>query len=143
VGIRWHEGGRMFWAVQSDERRICLLGLEGSLNGDDLANLAGRLRGLAAQGVLRVVVDLREVAHWDYRGLRCLAEAVHWRRERGGITVFVTSSRYLRDIAVVAGVHDELEFFDDLRMEEGSTHRPGYPIAAEAESGVRVSAQGP
>ena len=45
----------MFWAVQSDERRICLLGLEGSLSGKDLVNLAKRLRGLAAQGVLRVV----------------------------------------------------------------------------------------
>jgi len=133
----------MFWAVQSDERRICLLGLEGSLNGDDLANLAGRLRGLAAQGVLRVVVDLRDVAHWDYRGLRCLAEAVRWRRERGGITVFVTPNRYLRDIAVVAGVHDELEFFDDLRMEGGTVHRPGIPVAADAEPGIRVSALGP
>jgi len=133
----------MFWAVQSDERRICLLGLEGSLNGDDLANLAGRLRGLAVQGVLRVVVDLRDVSHWDYRGLRCLAEAVQWRRDRGGITVFITPSRYLRDIAAAAGVHDELEFFDDLRMEEGSTHRVGSRNAAGAESGIRVSALGP
>jgi anti-anti-sigma regulatory factor len=133
----------MFWAVQSDERRICLLGLEGSLNGDDLANLAGRLRGLAAQGVLRVVVDLRNVTHWDYRGLRCLSEAVRWRRERGGITVFVTPSRYLRDIAVVGGVHDDLEFFDDLQLEEGSVHRVGFPATAQADSGIRVSALGP
>ncbi len=64
--LRWE---RMFWAVPSDERRICLLGLEGSLSTHDLANLATRLRGLAAQGVLRVVVDLRNVDHWYFRGL--------------------------------------------------------------------------
>jgi anti-anti-sigma regulatory factor len=132
----------MFWAVQSDERRICLLGLEGSLSGDDLANLAGRLRGLAVQGVLRVVVDLRDVIHWDYRGLRCLAEAVQWRRDRGGLTVFVTPSRYLRDIAAAAGVHERLEFYDDLRMEEGSTLRIGSLPAPEAEE-IRISALSP
>lgn len=132
----------MFWAVQSDERRICLLGLEGSLSGDDLANLAGRLRGLAVQGVLRVVVDLRDVTHWDYRGLRCLAEAVRWRRARGGITAFVTPNRYLRDIAVAAGVHEDLEFYDDLRMEEGATVEIGS-LPAQPEIGLRVSALGP
>jgi len=133
----------MFWAVQSDERRICLLGLEGSLNGDDLANLAGRLRGLAVQGVLRVVVDLRNVTHWDYRGLRCLAEAVEWSRQRGGITVFVTPDRYLKDIAVAAGVHESLDFYDDLQMEEGSMHRFGSTSAVPADGGIRITALGP
>ena len=115
----------MFWAGQSDERRICLLGLEGSLSSDDLANLAGRLRGLAAQGVFRVVVDLRSVDHWDYRGLRCLAEAVEYRRERGGFTGFVTPSRYLRNIAIAAGVDDLLDFYDELQLEPRGTHRDG------------------
>lgn len=112
------EGARMFWAVQSDERRICLLGLEGSLSSDDLVDLTERLRGLAAQGVLRVVVDLRGVDHWDFRGLRCLAEGVEYRRNRGGVTAFVSPSRYLRDIATVAGVHDRLDFYDDIRLED-------------------------
>ena len=87
----------MFWADQSDDRRICLLGLEGSLSSRDLVNLAERLRGLAAQGMLRVVIDLRQVDHWDFRGLRCLAEAVEYRRRMGGITAFVSPDRYLFD----------------------------------------------
>jgi len=97
-----------------DEGRICLLGLEGSLASSDLVNLAERLRGLAARGMLRVVVDLREVDHWDFRGLRCLAEAVDFRRRTGGVTAFITPSRYLRDIAVAAGAADRLDFYDEL-----------------------------
>jgi hypothetical protein len=117
----------MFWADQSDDRRVCLLGLEGSLNGNDLANLAKRLRGLAAQGVLRVVVDLRAVLHWDYRGLRCLSEAVAYRQGIGAVTAFITSDRYLKDIAVAAGVAESFDFYDDLRLE-------GTPAPSAAES---------
>lgn len=108
----------MFWAAQPDERRICLLGLEGSLSGDDLANLAERLRGLSARGMVRVVVDLRSVDHWDFRGLRCLADAARFRREAGFATAFVTPSRYLRDIAVAAGVLEELDWYDALELDE-------------------------
>ena len=120
----------MFWAVQTDERRICLLGLEGSLSGSDLVNLAKRLRGLAAQGMLRVVVDLREVDHWDYRGLDCLAEAVAHRAGRGGVTAFITPSRYLRDIASAAGVADRFDFYDEMQLEpdeRGPVRAEGLP----------------
>jgi anti-anti-sigma regulatory factor len=108
----------MFRADRSAEARICLLDLEGSLSSSDLVNLSERLRGLAARGVLRVVVDLRQVDHWDYRGLHCLAEAVSYRRNAGGVTAFITPSRYLRSIAGAAGVHDDLDFYDDLKVEE-------------------------
>lgn len=107
----------MFWAVQSDERRICLLGLEGGLTSGDLTELAKRLRALAAQGVSRVVVDLRRVEHWDFRGLKSLADAVEHRRYRGGVTAFITPSRYLRDIAAAAGVLDKLDLYDALDLE--------------------------
>jgi anti-anti-sigma regulatory factor len=114
----------MFWAAQPDERRICLLGVEGSLSGDDLANLAERLRGLAARGMSRVVVDLRAVEHWDFRGLRCLAEAVRYRNEAGCVTAFITPSRYLRDIAAAAGVLEDLDLYDELQLEEDTQDRP-------------------
>lgn len=110
----------MFWADQSDDRRVCLLGLEGSLSGNDLANLAERLRGLAAQGALRVVVDLRAVVHWDYRGLRCLAETVEYRNRNGAVTAFITPDRYLKDIATAAGVAEIFDFYDDLRLDGGA-----------------------
>ena len=113
----------MFWAVQSDERRICLLGLEGGLTSSDLTELAKRLRALAAQGVSRVVVDLRRVEHWDFRGLKSLADAVEHRRHRGGVTAFITPSRYLRDIAAAAGVLDKLDVYDALDL-EGSRAEP-------------------
>ena len=115
----------MFWAVQTDERRICLLGLEGSLASSDLVQLAERLRALAAQGMSRVVVDLRRVDHWDFRGLRALAEAVEHRRRRGGATAFITPNRYLRDIAAAAGVHDRFDFYDGLNLEGGPDPREG------------------
>ena len=108
----------MFWAVQTDERRICLLDLEGGLSSSDLAELARRLRALAAQGVSRVVVDLRRVDHWDFRGLRSVAEAVEHRRRRGGVTAFISPSRYLRDIAAAAGVLETLDMYDALDLEE-------------------------
>lgn len=108
----------MFGADPRDERRICLLTLTGSLDGDDLVNLAHRLRGLGAQGVFRVVVDLSRVDHWDFRGLRCLAEAVLSRKARGGVTAFIIPSRYLREIAVAAGVLETLDVYDSLSLED-------------------------
>jgi anti-anti-sigma regulatory factor len=108
----------MFRAGQSDDDRICLLGMEGSLSSADLVNLAERLGGLAARGVLRVVVDLRQVDHWDFRGLKCLAQAVERRQDLGGLTAFITPSVYLRDIAAAAGVLDALDFYDALSLED-------------------------
>jgi anti-anti-sigma regulatory factor len=102
---------------RSDEGRICLLSLEGNLGSSDLVNLAERLRGLAARGVLRVVVDLRRVEHWDYRGLASLAEAVDYRRSAGAVTAFIAPRGYLRDIAAAANVLDRLDLYDDLRLE--------------------------
>lgn len=129
----------MLWAVQSDERRVCWLSLEGGLTGDHLVNLAERLRGLAVQGVSRVVVDLRGVDHWDFRGLRRLAEAVEYRRKQGGATAFITGSRYLREIAAAAGVLDRLDFYDDVRLEggTGTVHEDagGVPLARAVGEG--------
>lgn len=121
----------MFWADQVDDRRICLLGMEGSLSSQDLAKLAERLRGLAAQGASRVVVDLRPVSHWDFRGLRCLAEAVAYRRSLGAVTAFITPSRYLREIAVAAGVDSEFDFYDALRLERREIRDQRHSIPRE------------
>jgi anti-anti-sigma factor len=132
----------MFWAVQTDERRICLLGLEGGLSSSDLAQLAERLRALAAQGMSRVVVDLRRVDHWDFRGLRALADAVDHRRRRGGVTAFITPSRYLRDIAAAAGVLEALDFYDALALEgdSGRTEGGSYPRVGSLR---RAAGEGP
>ena len=108
----------MFWADQFAEERISLLALEGRLSGSDLVNLSDRLRGLAAQGVFEAVVDLREVEHWDYRGLTGLAEAVRFRRRYGASTAFITPDPYLRDIAHAVGVGEDFDFFDDLLLTE-------------------------
>ena len=104
--------------------------MEGSLSSRDLVNLAERLRGLAAQGVWRVVVDLRPVNHWDFKGLKCLAEAVEYRTSLGAVTAFVSPSRYLRDIAAAAGVLEQLDFYDDVQL--GAVAEP-VPRPREAE----------
>jgi anti-anti-sigma regulatory factor len=132
----------MFWAVQTDERRICLLGLEGGLTSSDLTELAKRLRALAAQGVSRVVIDLRRVDHWDFRGLKSLAEAVEHRRHRGGVTAFITPSRYLRDIATAAGVLDKLDMYDALELEE-SMSPADVPMRSAQEATRRVLGERP
>ena len=132
----------MFWAVQTDERRICLLGLEGGLSSSDLVQLAERLRALAAQGMSRVVVDLRRVDHWDFRGLRSLADAGEHRRTRGGVTAFITPSRYLRDIAVAAGVLERLDFYDALDLEGDSGSGEGV-INPRIDSFRRAAGEGP
>lgn len=131
----------MFWAGQSEQDRICLLGMEGSLSSTDLVNLADRLRGLAAQGMSRVVVDLRGVSHWDFRGLSCLADAVEYRRRLGGLTAFITPNRYLRDIATASGVMDQFDFYDALRLEESEAGWGDRPTA-EPEFGPLFQASG-
>ena len=134
----------MFWAGQSDDRRICLLGMEGSLSSSDLVNLAERLRGLAAQSVWRVVIDLRRVNHWDFRGLKCLAEAVEYRASLGAVTVFVSPSRYLRDIATAAGVLDQLDFYDEVQFGTLAEPVPEPMVAGLEEVPLRrVAGQGP
>ena len=133
----------MFWAGQSDERRICLLGLEGSLSSSDLVNLAGRLRGLAAQNVWRVVVDLRRVNHWDFRALKCLAEAVEYRESLGGVTAFISPSRYLREIATAAGVLEQFDFYDDLQLGVVAEPVPRSREVPEVIPMRRVSGQRP
>jgi len=110
------EESTMFWADRFDEGRICLLTLEGRLSRDNLENLAERLRGLAARGMDQVVVDANGVEHWDFRGLQGLADAVALRRRYGFGTAFITPSPYLKDIARAAGVHESLDFYDALDL---------------------------
>jgi anti-anti-sigma regulatory factor len=109
----------MFWADRFDDGRILLLTLEGRLSRNDLIDLSDRLRGLAAQGMFQVVVDVRDVDHWDFRGLQVLAEAVEFRRRHGAATAFITPSTYLKDIAKAAGVFERLDFYDALRLNGG------------------------
>ena len=125
----------MFWADRFDDGRILLLTLEGRLSREDLVDLSDRLRGLAAQGMFQVVVDVRDVEHWDFRGLQVLAEAVEVRRRHGAATAFITPSTYLRDIAKAAGVFERLDFYDALRLNEGvELSVVDVPRAAEEEA---------
>ena len=113
----------MFWADQF-EHRIGLLTLEGRLSKAAMLDLADRLRGLAARGMSQVVVDVRLVEHWDFRGLPALSEAVAFRKEHGGSTAFITPNDYLRDIAKAAGVFDALDFYDGLRLDDAPSLLP-------------------
>lgn len=114
----------MFWADQFNEDRICLLTMEGTVSRSDLANLAERLRGLAAQNVPQIVIDARRVDHWDYRGLGTTAEAVRSCGRGGTRVAFVTPSRYLRDIVAAAGLNGAFDFYDALELE-------GAPVKLE------------
>lgn len=109
----------MSWAGRFVQERVSLLTMEGRLSREDLNELATHLRELAAQGVLHVLVDVRSVDHWDYRGLKPLADAAAFRKRFGGRTT-VVANRYLRDIARTVGELSPLEFRDRLPMVEPS-----------------------
>ena len=108
----------MFRADRSEEGRICLLGLEGSLSSSDLVNLSERLRGLAARGVLRVVVDLRAVRYASAQALGVLVTFLVELRRRGGDLALLGCPGHLRELFALCGLDEIFQFLEP--PEDGS-----------------------
>ncbi|MBX5484769.1 MAG: STAS domain-containing protein [Myxococcaceae bacterium] len=95
----------------SADQRVTTVVLEGELSLDDLRKVGEELFRLALKGHKNVVLDLSQVSHVDYRGLRPLAARAEMFRAAGGDVRIAGLSGYLMHIFRAAGTHDAFQFF--------------------------------
>lgn len=96
--------------ARPDARQLTLF-LEGELGTRELKGLGEHIVRLARKGVRHVVVDLSDVAHIDYRGLKPLMDRATEFREFGGDVKLTGLSPYLAMILRVAGAHAVFECY--------------------------------
>jgi anti-anti-sigma factor len=87
------------------------LNLEGELRERELFELGEQLVRLAARGYRRVVVDLSEVSHVNFKGVRPLMMKVERVREMGGDVKLCGLTPYLQAILRASGAHGLLEWY--------------------------------
>lgn len=92
--------------------RVVTLVLEGELSLDDLATMGDELFRLMHHGRKRVVIDLAEVSHIDYRGIKGLMARAELFRRSGGDIKVAGLSPYLKAIFRAGGAHATFEFYD-------------------------------
>jgi anti-sigma B factor antagonist len=92
---------------------VVTLVLEGELGLEDLRRVGDELFRVVHRGHRRVVLDLAQVSHLDYRGLRPLAARADVFRRAGGDLCISGVSGYLFHIFRAAGAHDAFRFFAD------------------------------
>lgn len=92
---------------------VVTLVLEGELGLEDLRRVGQELFRVASRGRHQVVLDLSQVSHLDYRGLRPLVTRADLLRRAGGDVRVSGVSGYLFHIFRAAGAHDAFLFFAD------------------------------
>ena len=93
--------------------RVMTVVLEGEIGLGEAGDVTAMLRRLLVKGVTQVVVDLSEVSHFDYRGVRPLMREAEALRERGGELCLAGLSPYLHAIFRSAGAHEAFDYFAD------------------------------
>ncbi len=101
-------------AVASAGRTVVTLALEGEICQRELGELIAELSRIGRVGAPRVVVDLTEVSHFDYRGVRPLIARAELFREAGGDLKLCGLSPYLHAIFRSAGAHAAFHYFAGL-----------------------------
>ena len=99
-----------FSSVESG--RVVTVVLEGEICEREQKQVMQMLFRIASRGVRRVVVDLAEVSHFDYRGVRPLLARAELLREAGGDIKLCGLSPYLKAIFRSAGAHDAFDYFE-------------------------------
>ncbi len=99
--------------VGSFAEPVVMLILEGELGLEDLRRVGEELFRVANRGMRQVVLDLTQVSHLDFRGLRPLVARAELFRRAGGDVKVSGVSGYLFHIFRAAGAHDAFEFFAD------------------------------
>jgi anti-sigma B factor antagonist len=107
------------------EPPVATLFLEGELSRDGLAEVGETLFRLVHRGCRKVVVDLSEVGHLDYRGVRPLVQRAVVLRAAGGDIKLCGASPYVAAILRVAGAWQELELYP-TRASALAAFRPGW-----------------
>lgn len=91
---------------------VMTLVLEGELGEEELTAVGHELFRLMHRGRKRVVLDLTDVSHVDYRGIRALtARADLFRRSAGDIKLCGLSP-YLKAVFRAGGAHQTFEFYE-------------------------------
>ena len=91
--------------------RELTLFLEGELETRALRGLGEQLARLMLRGVRHVVMDMSDVSHLDYRGLKPLMERAQQLRAAGGVLKLTGLSPYLATILRFADAHSVIECY--------------------------------
>ncbi|MFY2560838.1 STAS domain-containing protein [Corallococcus terminator] len=94
--------------------RVETLMLEGELSEQDLLKLCDELTQRMHRGLRQVVLDLSEVGHLNYRGVKPLMARAEAFRRTGGDLKLSGLSPYLAAIFRAAGAHDAFEIYPHM-----------------------------
>ncbi len=86
--------------------------LDGELRERELSVLADEVSRLAHRGHVRQVIDLTDVPHLDYRGVRPLIDQARALRAQGGDLKLAGVSTYLQVVLRAAGAHGAFELYE-------------------------------
>ena len=85
--------------------------LEGEITGVEMSEVAEMIFQLSADGVTQLVIDLTDVTHFDFRGVKPLLRRAEVFRELGGDIKLAGLSPYVHAIFRSAGANDEFDYF--------------------------------
>lgn len=94
--------------------RVETLMLEGELDEQDLVKLCDEITQRMHRGMRQVVLDLSEVGHLNYRGVKPLMARAEALRRAGGDLKLSGLSPYLAAIFRAAGAHDAFEIYPHM-----------------------------
>jgi len=95
-----------------DMERVVTLVLEGELADTELSKVGHELFRLAHRGHRRMVLDLTDVSHVDYRGVKPLAARADVFRKAGGDIKLAGMSPYVQAIFRAAGALDKFDQYE-------------------------------
>ena len=106
----------MLAAVNRPEERVVAekvvtMFLDGEIGERKLVEVNEMLFRLAHRGTRNVVIDLTEVSHFDYRGVKPLLARAEVFRKAGGDIKLSGLSAYLAAILRSTGAHDAFDVF--------------------------------
>ncbi len=85
--------------------------LEGEINGVEMGDIAEMIFQLSADGVTQLVIDMTDVSHFDFRGVKPLLRRAEVFRELGGDIKLAGLSPYVHAIFRSAGANDSFDYF--------------------------------
>lgn len=104
--------------------------LEGEISRDELPDIGAMLLRLAENGHVALILDLTNVSHLDYRGIKPLMRKAEALRSLGGDLIVAGCTPYVHAIFRSAGAHDTFDFY--ASAEEAKRGWDGLPIELDA-----------
>lgn len=101
-------------AAQRVQTDVAVIRCEGEMGDMELAHIGEELFRLNSHGYNRVVLDLTNVSHIDYRGLGHLSVQTRGLRAGGGDLKLTGLSNYLAAILRAAGYEDAFETYASI-----------------------------